>query len=83
MYSNHYIKSTLRTDVFNDAMCMRVDGNTNKEDEEMANAAEKLTELRKVMKSVNKDIPVLKYGKKDAIELDSENFLHRRWYEGR
>ena len=58
MYSNHYIKSTLRTDVFNDAMCMCEDGNTNIGDEEMANAAEKLTELRKAMKSVNKDIPI-------------------------
>ena len=73
----------LGIDVTKNVICMREDGNTNIGDEEMANAAEKLTELRKVMKSVNKDIPVLKYGKKDAIELDPENFLHRRWYEGR
>ena len=73
----------LGTGVTKNVLCMRVDGNTNKEDEEMANVAEKLTELRKAMKSVNKDILVLKSGKKDAIELDPENFLHRRWYEGR
>lgn len=49
----------------------------------MARNAEKLTELRNAMKSLNKDIPVLKSGKKDAIELDPENTLHRKWYEGR
>jgi len=58
-------------------------GKNNKGDEDMAMTAEKLAELREAMKAVNKDIPILKSGEKDAIELDPKNPLHKDWYEGR
>ena len=73
----------LHIHILKGVICMCEDGNINKGDEDMARTAEKLTELRKAMKSINKDIPVLKSGKKDAIELDPKNTLHRKWYEGR
>lgn len=58
-------------------------GKNYKRGEDMTMTAEKLTELREAMKAVNKGIPVLNAGKEGAIELDSKNPLHRKWYEGR
>lgn len=43
----------------------------------------KLAELRKKARMENKNIPILKEGKKDAIELDPKNPSHREWFEGR
>lgn len=42
-----------------------------------------LSELKKSMSELSKKIPILKSGKKGAIELDPNNPLHREWYEGR
>ena len=59
----------------------------NEEERDMAVAANdvqvKLAELRKKAQQMNKDIPILKEGKKGAIELDPNNPSHREWYEGR
>lgn len=43
----------------------------------------RLAELRKKAQQMNKDIPILKEGKKGSIELDPNNPSHREWYEGR
>lgn len=55
----------------------------NKGDKDMSMTAEKLKELREEMKKINKDIPVLKSGENDVIELDPQNPMHKEWYEGR
>lgn len=59
----------------------------NKEEKDMAVAADnvqaRLAELRKRAQQMNKDIPILKEGKKGAIELDPNNPSHREWFEGR
>lgn len=55
-----------------------------KEDKDMDTVKEeKLSELRKKVRLMNKDIAVLKSGKKGTIELDPNNPSHRDWYEGR
>jgi len=39
-----------------------------------------ISELRKKIQLMNKDIPILKSGKDGAIELNPENPSHRDWY---
>ena len=56
----------------------------NEEEKDMATVADKnIAELRKKIQLMNKDIPILEDGKKDAIELDPNNPSHKEWYEGR
>ncbi|WP_165769156.1 hypothetical protein [Virgibacillus profundi] len=49
----------------------------------MAMTADKLADLRKEMKLIKNNLPVLKSGENGKIELDPKNPLHREWYKGR